>query len=132
PRPGGAFGWPGLAARVREKPWRLLDALRWTAVATKRVANARADRIVAHWALPCAWPVATASERGAELVVVSHGADVRLLVSLPSAVREHIVRTVARRASTWRFVSESLRSRLLASLGASRAEVERIAVVRAP
>lgn len=132
PKPGGAFGWPGMAARVRERPWRGLDALRWTAVATKQVAAARADRIVAHWAIPCAFPVAAASARAPELVVVSHGADVRLLVALPAAVREAIVRTVARRASTWRFVSESLRSQLLVSLGASRAQVERIAVVRAP
>jgi teichuronic acid biosynthesis glycosyltransferase TuaC len=133
PRPGGAFGWPGVAARVREKPWRVLDAMRWTAGAAKQVAAARAERIVAHWAVPCAWPVVTAAgARTPELVVVSHGADVRFLVALPPALRERIVATVARRASTWRFVSESLRSQLLSSLAASRARVERIAVVRAP
>ena len=53
---GGAFGWPGFAARVREKPWRLLDAMRWTARAARRLAAERADRVVAHWAIPSAWP----------------------------------------------------------------------------
>jgi len=130
PLVGGAFGWPGFAARVREKPGRLLDAMRWTTRAARRLAAERADRIVAHWAVPCAWPVAAANR--AELVVVSHGADVRLLVALPAAIRERIVRSIARRASEWRFVSAALRAQLVSSLGGSRASVERIATVRAP
>lgn len=129
--PGGAFGWPGFAARVREKPARLLDAMRWTARASRQVAAERADRVVAHWAVPCAWPVAFAAS-GAELAVVSHGADVRLLVAMPSAIRERIVRSIAGRATEWRFVSAALQAQLVESLGATRTRVERIATVRAP
>jgi glycosyltransferase involved in cell wall biosynthesis len=132
PPPGGAFGWPGLAARVKEKPWRLLDAMRWTTRAARRLAVERPDRVVAHWAVPCAWPVAAWADRGAELAVVSHGADVRLLVGLPAVIRERIVRSIARRATEWRFVSAALQAQLLESLGAARASVERIATVRAP
>jgi len=134
PRAGGAFGWPGFAARVREKPWRLLDAMRWTTRAAQRVAVTEADRIVAHWAVPCAWPVAAAASgtERAELAVVSHGADVRLLVGLPSVIRERIVGSIARRAIEWRFVSAALQAQLVESLGAARAPVERIATVRAP
>lgn len=135
PAAGGAFGWPGVVARLREKPWRAVDALRWTSNATSQLRSLHADRIVAHWALPCAWPVSlAASDGGAELFVVSHGADVRLLVALPAPVRERIVRSIAARATEWRFVSVSLRDELLHSLGgdSSRALVERIARVRAP
>ncbi len=129
---GGAFGWPGLAARVKEKPWRLLDAMRWTTRAARRLAVTEADRVVAHWAVPCAWPVAAMAPERAELAVVSHGADVRLLVGLPSMVRERIVGSIARRATEWRFVSAALQAQLVESLGAARASVERIATVRAP
>ncbi|HTQ48970.1 MAG TPA: glycosyltransferase family 4 protein [Polyangiaceae bacterium] len=132
PAVGGAFGWPGFAARVKEKPWRLLDAMRWTTRAARQLAMTRADRIVAHWAVPCAWPVAAAAKR-AELAVVSHGADVRLLVGLPSVIRERIVGSIARRATEWRFVSAALQAQLVESLdGASRASLERITTVRAP
>lgn len=128
----GAFGWPGFAARVREKPWRVLDAMRWTLRAARTIAAERPDRVVAHWAVPCAWPVAAMAGGRAELAVVSHGADVRLLVALPAAVRERIVRSVATRATEWRFVSAALRDGFLESLGETRASVERIATVRAP
>jgi glycosyltransferase involved in cell wall biosynthesis len=131
-RAGGAFGWPGFAARVREKPWRLLDAMRWTTRATRQLAAERADRVVAHWAVPCAWPVAASADDGAELAVVSHGADVRLLLGLPAVIRERIVRSIARRAAEWRFVSAALQAQLLAALEGARASVERIATVRAP
>jgi teichuronic acid biosynthesis glycosyltransferase TuaC len=130
---GGAFGWPGVAARVKQKPWRAIDALRWTARATRRLSTTRADRVMAHWAVPCAWPVASGARLlDAELVVVSHGADVRLLRAMPALLREHVVRTIAARATEWRFVSESLREQLFESLGASRRRVARIATIRAP
>lgn len=134
PPAGGAFGWPGVAARVREKPWRILDAMRWTARAARQVRALRADRVVAHWAVPCAWPIATEAVAAtrAELAVVSHGADVRLLAGLPALARERIVRSVAERATEWRFVSEALRAKLLAALGPGGRQLERIATVQAP
>ncbi|HEY1690740.1 MAG TPA: glycosyltransferase family 4 protein [Polyangiaceae bacterium] len=127
--PGGAFGWPGVAARLRENPARGLEALAWVLAARRRVARIDAQRVVAHWAVPCAWPVGTASR--AELVVVSHGGDVRLLAAMPAAIRARIVGAIAARAVEWRFVSDALRDALLASLASPlRARVERMAVVR--
>ncbi len=131
PEAGGAFGWPGVAARVRERPWRAVDAVRWVARARREVQGLNVGRVVAHWALPCAWPIAVAA-RGAELEIVSHGGDVRLLVGLPAAVRARVVISLAGRAQTWRFVSTRLVETLLASLDAhARGSVEAIAQVRA-
>jgi glycosyltransferase involved in cell wall biosynthesis len=130
PPSGGAFGWPGVAARVRERPARLLDAARWVMAARARLARIEAQRVVAHWAVPCAWPVAIASR--AELEVVSHGGDVRLLARMPRVVRERVVGVIAERAGTWRFVSEALKESLLATLGdGARRRVVRVAVVGA-
>jgi len=129
PAPGGAFGWPGVAARVRERPARVFDAVRWTADARARVARSRADRVVAHWVVPCAWPISLGSP--AELELVSHGGDVRLLAGMPRALRERVVRDLTARATTWRFVSEALKTALLERLTQdARARVEAIAVVR--
>lgn len=119
PRPGGAFGWPGVAARVRENPLRVVEAARWVVEARRDVAEARVDRVVAHWAIPCAWPIGIAST--AELDVVSHGGDVRLLARLPAKVRGVVVRAIARRAREWRFVSASLRDELLRVVDAADA-----------
>lgn len=130
PRAGGAFGWPGVAARLRERPWRAFDAVRWIAEARARVGRLEVHRVVAHWAVPSAWPVGVAA--GVELEVVSHGGDVRLLVAMPRPVRERVAGAIAERALTWRFVSESLRERLVRSLGGrTRTRVERVATVKA-
>jgi glycosyltransferase involved in cell wall biosynthesis len=89
------------------------------------------DRVIAHWAIPCAWPIGAASR--AVLEVVSHGGDVRLLASMPGALRSRLVRAIASRASAWRFVSAPLMQELLCRLGPRlRAQLERMAVVRPP
>src|SRR4051812_15004595 len=87
PRPGGAFGWPGAAARIRARPWRALDAAAWFGRAAMKVRRARVDRIVAHWCVPSA---ILAAAGDAELEIVSHGGDVRLLLAMPA--RAAIVR----------------------------------------
>jgi teichuronic acid biosynthesis glycosyltransferase TuaC len=131
PRAGAAFGWPGVASRVREKPWRMVEAGRWMVAARARLAGIEAERIVAHWAVPCAWPVASMSGP-AELEVVSHGGDVRMLTRMPRPLREAVVGAIAGRAATWRFVSKKLEATLLDALGDRlRARVKRVAVVRA-
>ena len=134
PAPGGAFGWPGVAARLRERPWlapwRALEVLRWALAARAEVRGLEVDAIVAHWAVPCGWPIAVAGRGRVE--VVSHGGDVRLLVRLPGVLREPLVRSLANRADRWTFVSEPLRDELLASLGTTaRAAVERVARIEA-
>jgi teichuronic acid biosynthesis glycosyltransferase TuaC len=131
PRPGGAFGWPGVAARLRERPSRALEAGSWCVDARRRVARVAADEVVAHWAVPCAWPIASAA-RHAALDVVSHGGDVRLMLGLPPLLREAVVARVASRARTWRFVSADLRDDLARALDVrTRKLLDAIAVVRA-
>ena len=130
PEPGGAFGWPGVWARLRERPTRAGAAARWIADASARIRRLQPDRVVAHWAVPCAWPIATSSSR-AEIEVVSHGADVRLLVALPRAARRRIALVIGQRARVWRFVSPGLRDLLLDTIDVdARRVVDRIAAVR--
>lgn len=130
PPSGGAFGWPGVAARVAARPWRIADAGAWLGRAALSLRAARPQRVIAHWAVPSAFPIARAVP-GAELEVVSHGGDVRLIAALPEKPRERLVRSIARRAHTWRFVSAALREQLVHSLSdGARSEVERIAMVR--
>jgi teichuronic acid biosynthesis glycosyltransferase TuaC len=131
PPPGGAFGWPGAAARLRERPLRAIDAARWTLAARGRLTRLDADLVVAHWAVPCAWPIGLAG-RG-RLEVVSHGGDVRLLNALPSIARNRLASVIAARAAVWSFVSDALRLDLLRSLdGPARARVERVERVSPP
>lgn len=131
PRPGGAFGWPGTAARLRERPLRAIEATRWVLAARARVACLDTDLVVAHWAVPCAWPIGVAA-RG-RLEVVSHGGDVRLLAALPSVARDRVVGAIASRAAVWTFVSDALLRDLVTGLGSkARGQVERVARVSAP
>jgi len=131
PPVGGAFGWPGVVARVKDRPLRAVEAVAWIVRTRAALSRMTVDLVVAHWAVPCAWPLGVAAS--AELEVVSHGGDVRLLVAAPSVARRHVVRAIAARARAWRFVSATLRDEMLASLDAStRRRVDRIAVIQAP
>ncbi len=129
---GAAFGWPGVAARLARSPLAIGGALEWMVHARNAIATLPADVIVAHWVLPSVWPVATAHRSfGTPLVGVSHGADVRLMLRMPGAVRSSVVRRLARAMTTWRFVSQSLRDSLLSALSsADERVVMRIAEVR--
>lgn len=123
PRAGGAFGWPGVTTRIRERPIRAFEAAAWAASAAANVRRARPDRIVAHWSIPSAWPIAaSAMLPTVPLEVVSHGGDVRLLLSMPGAARGYLVGRIAARAERWRFVSQALLDDLVASLDAQVAE----------
>jgi teichuronic acid biosynthesis glycosyltransferase TuaC len=129
---GGAFGWPGVAARVRADPTRALAALAWARQARRLLLKETPlDRVVAHWAFPCGWPIGTGV--GAELHLVSHGADVRFLVGLPLGVRRIVMERLLERAASWRFVSGALLEQLLASVSRSQAKrVTGIAYIEAP
>lgn len=133
PQPGGAFGWPGVAARIRARPWRILEAGAWTGRAALSLRAVRPQRVIAHWSVPSAFPVATTALVGrsdVELEVVSHGGDVRLLLALPAGLRARIVSTIATRAQMWRFVSGALLDLLASGLSArDEAAVKRIATV---
>jgi glycosyltransferase involved in cell wall biosynthesis len=131
PRAGGAFGWPGSAVRLRQRPVRAIEAMHWVLAASGEVARLNTDMVVAHWAVPCAWPIGIAGST--RLEVVSHGGDVRLLAALPRPARYRIASAIASRAATWTFVSDALRRELLGSLeGSAREHVERVARVSAP
>jgi teichuronic acid biosynthesis glycosyltransferase TuaC len=137
-RPGGAFGWPGVVARVRERPHRALEAATWILRARIELARAdrakRFDRIIAHWALPSAWPVASIArgDGGASRVeIVSHGGDVRLVAAMPRMLRGALVNALLHHARAWRFVSAPLRDELLEALDTElRERVRGIAEVR--
>jgi teichuronic acid biosynthesis glycosyltransferase TuaC len=130
PPTGGAFGWPGVAARVRERPARALGGLRWVLGARAQMRNATVERVIAHWAVPCAWPIGIAA-RTATLEAVSHGGDIRLLTAIPAPIRRLAVGAIASRAERWRFVSDGLLEALLRSLDREmHARVLRVAFVK--
>jgi teichuronic acid biosynthesis glycosyltransferase TuaC len=133
PHAGGAFGWPGAAFRLREKPWRAFESAAWMVRAATQVKGARPDRIIAHWSVPSAFPVVTsAALHDVPLEVVSHGGDIRLLAASPRAVRLSVVRRLLRRATTWRFVSEPLLDRLAGTIDGEDAAKLRAMSVIAP
>lgn len=133
--PGGdAFGWPGVAARVRERPWRMGNAASEIFKLRARIGAASAafpfDRVIAHWCVPSAFPLCLGLP--GELEVVSHGGDVRLLGALPGPLRRAIVKRITDRASLWRFVSHSLLDELVRVLPRDlRARIEAMAKVEA-
>ncbi len=112
---GDAFGWPGVLARLEERPLRAFGVARFVLAARRELSRLeRADRIIAHFVVPCAWPIAPkATQRPLE--VVAHGSDVRLLERLPGFVRRRLARRLA--AAEIRCVSEELRGRLRRALG---------------
>jgi teichuronic acid biosynthesis glycosyltransferase TuaC len=130
PAAGGAFGWPGFSARLRHRPHRSIEAALWVKTARGKLARVAVDTVVAHWAVPCAWPIAIAAPRAA-LEVVSHGGDVRLLAALPEPARRFVVGAIASRAQRWRFVSHVLLDDLERTLDReTRIRVDRIADVQ--
>jgi teichuronic acid biosynthesis glycosyltransferase TuaC len=122
---GDAFGWPGAAARVRQDKTRVVGVAGFLLRASRALASLRPTRVVSHWVLPCAWPVRIPAD--ADLQLVSHGADIRLLRGLPSPVASALAYRLAQRASRWRIVSASLADALLSHLGSeSRQAVRRV------
>ncbi len=112
---GSAFGWPGVVARVRERPWRAVSALRFVLGARRALRRELAvGRVVAHFAIPSAWPIASAA-RGARLEVVVHGSDARLIARLPGFVRRRIARALE--SADVRATSTELRDVLGRALG---------------
>jgi glycosyltransferase involved in cell wall biosynthesis len=137
---GDAFGWPGALPRFRSNPLRLLGAARF-------VKNAREalwelgplDRVIAHWLVPSAYPIALAAPLGIPLEVVAHGSDVRLLTKSPRGMRHAILQALLPRVLSIRFVSEQLRTALsnsvdahVARLLATRSRVEPAPLVLGP
>ena len=134
PRPGGAFGWPGAASRLRQRPWRAVEAAGWMLSAASQVRAARPAKIIAHWSVPSAWPIVTsAGLRGLgpiPLEIVSHGGDVRLIARMPARLRRVVVSRLLARATSWRFVSQTLLEQLAHAIDAAdRASLHAIATI---
>lgn len=127
---GAAFGWPGVAEKLRENPLRVFGASKEIArVSSTITRNSSFSRVIAHWAIPSAWPIA---RHCSDVEVVSHGGDVRLLAKLPTLIRHRVVDRILHNASIWRFVSDALKHDFLATLDPRmRSRVETIAEVRA-
>lgn len=105
------FAWPGALDQLRRRPWVLPAAFTFVQRARKAIEDLGPfDRIVAHWIVPCGWPIA--SELDAPLEVVAHGSDVRLLLRLPAPFRRHVLGTLLRRGAKFRFVSHALQRAL--------------------
>lgn len=115
---GDAFGFPGVLARLRQKPWRIGGAAEFVAGALRWLERAPTpERVIAHFLLPCGVPIATRSlrTRSAALEVVVHGSDARLFAALP-LVRATLGNELVRAKAELRFVSSELQSLVLGSL----------------
>ncbi|WP_437612851.1 glycosyltransferase family 4 protein [Sorangium sp. So ce834] len=118
---GALFAWPGAVARARESPLRLLSAGPFAAAALRRLRRlGPVDRAVAHWIVPCAWPLLLALPR-APLEVHAHGADVRLLLGAPRAARAAVMGALLRRDARFVFAARALRDALAAALAPEQA-----------
>ncbi|MGH7330418.1 MAG: glycosyltransferase family 4 protein [Polyangiaceae bacterium] len=128
---GEAFGWPGVASRLADKPWRVLGASRTMWRVHRAITHLGSfSRVIAHWALPCAWPIAAGVPN---LEIVSHGGDVRLLAGLPHRMRDQALQLLLQNTRVWRFPSETLLADLLLLSSPEVAEkLRRIARVEAP
>jgi glycosyltransferase involved in cell wall biosynthesis len=106
---GSLFGWPGAIARARQAPWRVVAAGSFAAGVLLRLqAIGRIDHAVAHWIVPCAWPLLHALHAlQAPLDVFAHGADVRLLLAAPRAAREAVFRSLLDRGARFTFAARS-------------------------
>ncbi|MBI5536809.1 MAG: glycosyltransferase family 4 protein [Deltaproteobacteria bacterium] len=113
---GGAFGWPGAVSRLSAHPWRAAGAVAFMTLARARLRSLCPERVVAHWIVPCAHPIALSGAPDAELQVVAHGADVRALLRLPAVVRQRILASLLQGNAHIRFVAHALRDSLAAVL----------------
>ncbi len=129
---GALFAWPGAVARARESPIRLLSAAPFTAAVLARLRQlGPVDRAVAHWIVPCAWPLLLALPR-APLEVHAHGADVRLLLRAPRAARAAVVGALLRRDARFVFAARALRDALAGALAPEQARALALASRVAP
>src|SRR5262245_8675038 len=70
----GLFGPPGVLSRLRQRPLRARGALEFCWQARRLLQREGPfDRVIAHWLLPCGWPILPGA-RGA-LEAVAHGSD---------------------------------------------------------
>jgi teichuronic acid biosynthesis glycosyltransferase TuaC len=109
----------GVLVPPRQNPLRLLSVGEFLPAARFRVARlAPLGRIVAHFVVPCGYPLALAAR--CDLEVVLHGSDVRVMLALPRSLRDRVVDELLSGGAQFRFVAEDLRVKLLAVLSKTR------------
>jgi glycosyltransferase involved in cell wall biosynthesis len=124
-----AFGWPGVLARLRERPSRALQVAAFLARVRRRLHACPAELVVAHWFWPCGL-LALEQARASELW--AHGSDVRLMLRRPQLLAAFASLAV-RRPARLVFVAEHLRAAFLRALTpALRARLEPQTAVEAP
>jgi len=111
---GGAFGWPGVLPRLRERPSRAWALSSWCVRAARVLRALEPDELVAHFLLPSLFPLAEAVR--CPVTAVAHGSDVALFAQLPRALRYALTRRCVGRVR-FRFVSERLRSEFARAAG---------------
>lgn len=109
---GGLFGSPGALERWRQNPLRAAGLLSFARDVAALVERARPSHVVAHWLVPCG-AVVRACVRDADVTLVAHGADVRLLEAMPRAIASRVLASLTRGVRV-RAVSEDLARRLCA------------------
>lgn len=110
----GLFGWPGALARLRARPARLLGLVPFGVSALARLRQLSPERVVAHWLVPCGWPLGWLARRrsGCSLEVVVHGSDVTLLEALPRPISHLVISSLHASGAELRSVSAELVERL--------------------
>lgn len=123
---GALFGWPGAVARMRAAPWRALAAGPFAAGVRLRLREiGPVDRAIAHFIIPCAWPLLAFHD--APLDVFAHGTDVRVLVAAPDLVRERIVGALLARRARFTFAARLSLDALAGALSPGAADALRAA-----
>ncbi len=114
---GDAAGWPGIVARLRERPARSLSLLGWILRARRTlIERGPFDRTIAHFLLPSGFPLAASLGAPGRLEVVVHGSDARLCARLPRPARRAIRATLLRHNTHFRCSSHDVARTLEASL----------------
>lgn len=110
---GSAFGWPGALARLREHPLRALGVLRFARRARAELrARGPFEKVIAHFLVPTAFPVALGATPCTELEVVVHGTDLRLFAKLPAPIRRYALERLRAEVTSLRCVSRELQTEL--------------------
>jgi teichuronic acid biosynthesis glycosyltransferase TuaC len=145
---GGLFRWPGALARLREEPLRLVEVASFSLGVRARLAEVeRVDAVVAHFLVPSAFPLLTSRVLAASLPAPvrdalaraplearAHGADVRLLLAMPRALRLHALERLLAppREVSVVFASSAQARALHAAAGPLAARLERLCRVEPP
>ena len=107
----GAFGSPGVLARLRGRPDRWLGSALFLALARQQLfARNDFNEVSAHFILPSYWPIAAGHPKLSRVVV--HGSDLGLLERLPSPIRARAIACLKQDNPAIQCVSKSLADRL--------------------